>query len=85
MSVKGELRSNECSLHAKMSSVIIRDFSGEIFNGKDIFSFPNRGNVYTLYVATEENASYRWDEANSKYFCIGRDYNEIETIDGGNA
>lgn len=39
-----------------------------------------------VYMIKEENASYRWDEENSKYYCIGRDYNEIEIIIcGGNA
>lgn len=85
MSVNGTMNSAMCGITAKMSSVIIRNFSGEICNGKDIFDFPNRGNVHTLYIATEENACYRWDETNSKYFCIGRDYSEIEIIDGGNA
>lgn len=47
---------------------------------------PNRGVASTVYIVADENASYRWDEANSKYFCIGRDYEELEIIIcGGNA
>lgn len=47
---------------------------------------PNRGNVAIAYIVADENATYRWDEENSKYFCVGRDYNEIEVIIcGGNA
>lgn len=47
---------------------------------------PNRGTSSTVYIVTDENASYRWDEDNSKYFCIGRDYEELEIIIcGGNA
>lgn len=84
-SIKGTVSPNSRTLNANMSSVIVRDFSGEIINVKDIYGFPNRGNVYTLYVVTSDNACYRWDEENSKYFCIGRDYTEIEIIDGGNA
>ena len=47
---------------------------------------PNRGEKSTLYVVASENATYRWDEENSRYFCIGRDYEELEIIIcGGNA
>ncbi len=47
---------------------------------------PNRGMTNTIYIVTEENASYRWDETDGKYFCIGRDYEEVEIIIcGGNA
>ena len=49
------------------------------------FNFPNIGVVGNLYIATDENATYYWDDANAIYKCIGRDYNEIETIFGGHA
>jgi hypothetical protein len=48
-----------------------------------IYEFPNRGVASTLYITSDENAAYRWDETGSKYFCIGRDYKEIENILGG--
>lgn len=47
---------------------------------------PNRGKSSVIYIVADENASYRWDEDNNKYFCIGRDYEEIKIIIcGGNA
>lgn len=47
---------------------------------------PNRGVSSTVYIVTGENATYRWDEENSKFYCIGRDYEELEIIIcGGNA
>lgn len=47
---------------------------------------PNRGESSTVYIVADENATYRWDEENSKYFCTGRDYEELEIIIcGGNA
>ena len=49
------------------------------------FNFPNTGVAGTLYIATDENATYYWDKQNAVYKCIGRDYHEIETIFGGNA
>ena len=49
-----------------------------------VFEFPNRGLEYVIYLDKSENAVYRWDEVNSKYYCVGRDYKEIEDIYGGN-
>ena len=48
-----------------------------------IHEFPNRGDTGKIYIAQDENASYRWDEAASKYYCIGRDWREIGAINGG--
>lgn len=56
-----------------------------ILTFKNIFEFPNRGNSECLYLASDEEASYRWDNENSKYYCVGRDYTDIEIINGGNA
>ena len=51
-----------------------------------LFDFPNRGSSDSLYISKDDNSVYRWDEANSKYYCVGRDYSEIDTIIcGGNA
>lgn len=47
--------------------------------------FPSIGSEHLIYIDISENATYRWDNANLKYVCIGRDYNEIEIISGGKA
>lgn len=44
---------------------------------------PTTGESDAVYFVVEENAVYRWDAANLKYFCCGRDYSEIEVINGG--
>ena len=49
------------------------------------YDFPNIGEDNVGYIATEENKIYRWDSTETKYYCIGSDYNEIKTLDGGNA
>lgn len=49
------------------------------------FEFPNLGKRNTLYIAEDENRSYRWDETSLRYFCVGSDYSEINLIIGGNA
>lgn len=48
-------------------------------------ALPKKGEVDTIYVVSEENAQYRWSETSLQYYCVGRDYNEISLIDGGNA
>lgn len=48
-------------------------------------NLPNVGSENTVYFVKDENATYRWDEAGLKYYCTGRDYQEIKVINGGNA
>ena len=48
-------------------------------------NFPNVGSPNLIYVDVSENASYRWDSNTLTYICVGRDYNEITIISGGNA
>lgn len=57
----------------------------KILQFSSIYEFPNRGDTGKIYIDTSENATYRWDEAASKYYCVGRDYTEIDTISGGAA
>lgn len=48
-------------------------------------SLPIPGEPNTIYTIIDENAQYRWDEVSQKYYCMGRDYNEISVIYGGEA
>lgn len=50
-----------------------------------IAEFPNIGSERLIYVALDENATYIWEQDKLKYTCTGRDYTEIEVIDGGRA
>lgn len=45
--------------------------------------FPAVGDVNKIYIARDENAVYRFNEDDLYYYCIGRDYKEIEFINGG--
>lgn len=47
-------------------------------------NFPNVGNPNILYLDITENKLYRWDEAKLFYYVIGKHYDEIEIIHGGN-
>lgn len=49
------------------------------------YELPTIGNSDYVYMVIDENAVYRWDDNNLMYFCVGRDYAEINVINGGNA
>lgn len=56
-----------------------------IVNVDSISNLPSVGNEICLYIVKNENKTYRWDDVDIKYYCIGSDYNDIKTIDGGSA
>ena len=47
--------------------------------------FPNVGSDRMLYVDLSDNSIWRFNEETLTYICVGRDYNEIDVISGGNA
>lgn len=49
----------------------------------NIYEFPTIGSEETLYCSLAENAVYRWSAEVRHYICVGRDYSEIEIINGG--
>lgn len=52
---------------------------------KTRLEFPSIGSERLIYVDLSENSLWRFDSENLKYICVGRDYTNLETIDGGNA
>lgn len=56
-----------------------------VYQFKNKFNFPTMGDENALYIDISENAAYRWNESDLHYYCVGRDYTEIELISGGNA
>lgn len=46
---------------------------------------PAVGSESCLYAVKNLNKTYRWDDADNKYYCIGSDYNDIKIINGGTA
>ena len=46
------------------------------------FEFPSIGKADMLYIALDEHAAYIFDDEQNVYHCIGRDYREIEIIQG---
>ena len=61
----------------KAQSVYVRELEF-----KNRFEFPSIGKADMLYIATDENAVYIFDEKRNVYICIGRDYREIDIIQG---
>lgn len=45
-----------------------------------IVNFPSVGKPGNVYIDTLANKTYRWDDENLKYYCIGSDYNDINLI-----
>lgn len=44
------------------------------------YEFPSIGDEDKLYIATDENAQYRYDALDHTYHCVGRDPEDIEAI-----
>lgn len=44
------------------------------------YEFPSIGDSECLYIAKDENATYRYDDEDRAYYCVGRDYKQIEAI-----
>ena len=73
--IKQDIADLETKVNQAHGSVTVKSY-GEL---------PNVGSADIVYIIEDENAIYRWDATNSKYFSVGRDYNEIEVIYGGSA
>lgn len=77
ITVRGKVSGNQTTRGniGKAETVIVKELT---FNNR--FEFPSIGKSGLMYVATDENKTYRFDEETLTYYCIGSDYNEIEEI-----
>lgn len=57
------------------SKNIIQQFSS-------LYAFPTPGDESIIYLDKSTNKTYRWDDNNTRYYCIGSDYEDIKIIDG---
>ncbi len=55
-----------------------------IVEAASYLEFPTVGKSGKLYIDRSQNKTYRWDEEQIRYICIGSDYEEISLIFGGN-
>lgn len=61
----------------------IQEFSETLVVQEDSFlKFPTVGNVHNIYIDTTSNKTYRWSDAELKYYVVGSDYEDIKIIDG---
>lgn len=56
-----------------------------VITKETIYDFPAVGDAQCIYIAKGENKTYRFDSTALKYYCIGSDYNDIKTINGGSS
>ncbi len=68
---------------AKISETLTQ--SDSVTQYASIYNFPNVGKENALYIDKSSNKTYRWDDANVKYYCVGSDFSNIEVINGGNS
>lgn len=71
------------------TQVIKLDYAENI-SGKPLvfatrFEFPNTGKEYFLYIATDEEQVYRYDNVTGTYKIVGSNWRDIDLIDGGGA
>lgn len=77
------------SVNAKTGEVTLTASDVGAFRRHDYASYlefpttPTHGTENDFFIDVGANATYRWDSANLHYYCIGRDYEEIDIISGG--
>lgn len=64
--------------YVEQASVAVKSYTS-------LMNFPTIGETEYLYVDVTNNKSYRWDDDNLKYICIGSDWEQIEVVDGGSS
>lgn len=72
--------------------IVVDEILGRIReNGKvesfanGLIDFPTIGKENVVYIDELQNAVYRWDDENIKYYCVGKDYEKIDIILGGDS
>ena len=63
----------------------VEEYGFQVIPATTVFEFPNIGKEHCLYVDTTANKTYRWNNDDLKYYCVGSDYEAIEIVNGGGA
>lgn len=90
MVIKGEVHNKTASIKSKFQTQ--QNIDGNINKATNVYvkelefknhyEFPAIGEPNKLYIAKDESAIYRFNDTNNTYVCIGRDYTNIEIIQG---
>lgn len=70
-------------IHAKIQDIKGDKGDSGTYSYANYEDFPTIGDPNRLYIDLSENCVYRFDEEKLTYRCVGRDYNDIEVINGG--
>lgn len=73
----------ELTYYDKKIKELISSESKNVVEKQNYLSFPSVGDSNLFYIDTENNSVYRWDGNEIKYFCIGKNYENIDVISGG--
>lgn len=73
----------ELQLFTGSEWVQINEVPKLVITVKTMNDLPKVGNVLCIYIDKETNRSYRWDDDDTKYYCIGSDWQDINMINGG--
>ena len=68
----------ELKKYIDINSILIKQYDS-------LAQFPIVGNEEYIYIDRSTNKSYRWDDTNVKFYCVGNDYENIEVINGGSS
>lgn len=61
-----------------INSILVKQYDS-------LAEFPTVGDEKYIYIDRSTNKSYRWDDTNVKFYCVGTDYENIEVINGGSS
>lgn len=73
----------ELQLFTGSEWVQINEVPKLVITVKTMTDLPKVGNVLCIYIDKETNRSYRQDDDDTKYYCIGSDWQDIKMINGG--
>lgn len=73
----------ENEIYEKLNAKIEEKGDVKIYNS--ISELPAIGKDNTIYICKSENKTFRWDNENIKFYCIGSNYENIKFINCGNS
>jgi len=75
----------ELTYYDKKIKELISSKSKNVVEKQNYLLFPPVGEANLIYIDTENNSVYRWDGNEMKYFCIGKNHENIDIISGGSS
>jgi len=73
------------TIYDKKIKELISSKSENVVEKQNCLLFPSIGDPNLFYIDAGNNSVYRWDKGKMKYFCIGKNYENIDVISGGSS